>query len=315
MSSPTDLTDDPDTGARAVGEQVSAVTSGHAATRKISIASIAVGSISLHPVRDPLLASAVPFPPQSHFWSRSGLLMAGLFASILGLAFAGVIAITQFPFVGSGSQPAIRAELSVPELVVQSSHGISGEPAPLGLRVQGLAEGAVVLIRGLVPGMELSTGRSVGGDAWQLSAEDLHYAWIAPPEGFVGSADLIAELRLSNDQIADRQAIHLEWMTPVSPAPGEHQLDREKITAAPSISSEVAQPPIDRKGIGMAPSISTEPAQRQVNRKEKRLLKRGKADFGIARRDAKDASRHAPFTDAYAGDSTNAPKGFWDWSR
>jgi hypothetical protein len=23
----------------------------------------------------------------------------------------------------------------------------------------------------------------------------------------------------------------------------------------------------------------------------------------------------APFTDAYAGNTTNAPKGFWDWSR
>jgi hypothetical protein len=81
-------------------------------------------------------------------------------------------------------------------------------------------------------------------NAWQLSADDLHYAWIAPPEGFVGSADLVAELRLSNGQIAGRQAIHLEWMTPISPAPGERQLDREEITAAPPISSEVAQPPV-----------------------------------------------------------------------
>jgi Transposase IS66 family len=63
--------------------------------------------------------------------------------------------------------------------------------------------------------MELSTGSSVGGDTWQLSARDLHYAWIAPPEGFVGSADLIAELRMSNDKIADRKAIHLEWIMPL----------------------------------------------------------------------------------------------------
>jgi hypothetical protein len=78
----------------------------------------------------------------------------------------------------------------------------------------------------LVPGMELSTGGAVSGDTWQLSATDLPYAWIAPPEGFVGSADLVAELRLSNNKIADRRAIHLEWMTPISPAPA---LPRESI--------------------------------------------------------------------------------------
>jgi hypothetical protein len=84
---------------------------------------------------------------------------------------------------------------------------------------------------------------------------------------------------------------------------------------APPISSEVAQPPIDREGIRMAPSIPREPAQRQVSRKEiKKLLNPGKADFGIAHRDVKAATRRAPLTDAYAGDSTNAPKGFWDWS-
>jgi hypothetical protein len=241
--------------------------------------------------------------------------VAGLLACILAFAFAGLIAITQFPFADRGHQLATRADPTTPQLVVQSSHGMSGEPAPLGLEVQGLAEGAVVLIRGLVPGMELSTGSSVSAGTWQLSARDLHYAWIAPPEGFVGSADLIAELRLSNDKIADRKAIHLEWITPISPMSAERQLDREEMTPPPPISSEVAQPLMDNEGARMAPSIPREPAQRQVNRQEiKRLLKRGKADFGIARRDVKAATRPAPLTDAYAGDSRNAPKGFWDWS-
>ena len=159
-----------------------------------------------------------PLAPRSP-WSRSGFVVAGLFASILAFAFAGVIAIAQFPFADRGHQLTIRADPTTPQLVVQSSHGMSGEPAPLGLEVQGSAEGAVVLIKGLVPGMELSTGSSVGGNAWQLSARDLHYAWIAPPEGFAGSADLIAELRLPSNQITDRRAIHFEWVTATSPAP------------------------------------------------------------------------------------------------
>jgi hypothetical protein len=100
----------------------------------------------------------------------------------------------------ASATPAIRTE-AIPHLVVQSSRGISGEPAPLGLALQGRAEGAIVIITGLVPGMELSTGRAVGDKAWQLSATDLRYASIAPSEGFVGSADLIAELRLSNGKM------------------------------------------------------------------------------------------------------------------
>jgi hypothetical protein len=96
--------------------------------------------------------------------------------------------------------------------------------------------------------MELSTGSAVGANAWQLSARDLHYAWIAPPEGFVGSADLTAELRMSNDKIADRKAIHFEWIAPMSPMSTERQLDQKEMTVAPPLSSEVAEPPVDREG-------------------------------------------------------------------
>jgi hypothetical protein len=88
----------------------------------------------------------VRLAPPSHFWTRSGFVLAGLLACILAFALAGVIAIAQFPFADRGHQLAIRADPTTPQLVVQSSHGMSGEPAPLGLEVQGLAEGAVVLI-------------------------------------------------------------------------------------------------------------------------------------------------------------------------
>src|SRR5919197_1984875 len=107
--------------------------------------------------------------------------------------------------------------------------------------------------------------------------------------------------RMSNDKIADRKAIRLEWIMPVSPTSAERRLYLKEITMAPPISSEVAQSLIDRRKIRMAPSTPREPAQRQVNRKEiKKLLKRGKADFGIARRDVKAATQPAPLIDAYA---------------
>jgi hypothetical protein len=159
--------------------------------------------------------------------------------------------------------------------------------------------------------MVLSADRPWGPQIPSMIAKGKLPANVPTDFGYVTDA-----ARMSNDKIADRKAIHFEWITPISPRSAERQLDREKITVAPPISSEVAQPPIDREGIRMAPSIPREPAQRQVSRKEiKKLLKRGKADFGIARRDVKAATRRAPLTDAYAGDSTNAPKGFWDWSQ
>src|SRR6476619_2831665 len=48
--------------------------------------------------------------------------------------------------------------------------------------LRGRANDAIVILRGLVSGMELSAGSAVAGGTWQLSATDLLYAWIAPPK-------------------------------------------------------------------------------------------------------------------------------------
>ena len=111
------------------------------------------------------------------------------------------------------------AERTKPRLIIQPWYGTVGEPAPLGLAVQGLVEEAVVYIEGLLPGMELSAGIPVGTDAWEIPATELDYAWIAPPQGFAGTVKLIAELRLPDNQIADRQAIDVAWQSPISPPP------------------------------------------------------------------------------------------------
>jgi hypothetical protein len=265
----------------------------------------------------------------THVERRSGLIMKVLIGCIVAGTIAAVIAIpSYFFFFETWQQPTgdpievtsqdsmktatrpIQNESESPKLVVEPTLGAPGDPVPIGLALRGRANDAVVILRGLVPGMELSAGSAVIGDTWQLSATDLPYAWIAPPKDFVGSADLIAELRLSNEQIADRQTIHLKWMTPSSSTPAQRELDRNEITAAPPISSEIGHPK-DREAIKMAPS--KERTQRQVNPKEvTRLLKRGKTDFKVAR---PHAGGRAPITDSYAGHGTNPSKGFWDWSR
>jgi hypothetical protein len=198
--------------------------------------------------------------------------VGGLVGVILAVAIAAVwrqLAIDRtVELASSSARPApARAESAIPRLIVQSSRAMSGEPALLGLALQGWAEGAVVIIRGLV-GMELSAGDAVGADAWQVPATDLSDVWISPPESFVGSADLVAELRWADDKIADRQAIHVEWAPPVSPAPAQRQLDREDIAATPPVSSAPAQRQLDREEITAAPPVSSAPAQRQLDREE-----------------------------------------------
>ena len=176
---------------------------------------------------------------------RSGVITKFFIGCIFAAAIATVIAIPPYlsffetwqqptggpieltsPDPVKSATPPMQNESETPKLVLEPLLGSPGEPVPIGLALRGQGNDAVVILRGLVPGMELSTGGAVSGDTWQLSATDLPYAWIAPPEGFVGSADLVAELRLSNDKIADRRAIHLEWMTPASARP---ELDRESI--------------------------------------------------------------------------------------
>src|SRR5262249_58846343 len=51
-------------------------------------------------------------------------------------------------------------------------------------------------------------------------------AWIAPPDRFVGSALLTAELRLTDDSIADRQAIQLAWVPSSPPGFAKNQYNR-----------------------------------------------------------------------------------------
>ncbi len=194
-----------------------------------------------------------------------------------------IIEVASLP-VTSNLVTTITPEGTTAGLIVQSWRGNSDEPAPLGLAVQGPAEHAVVYIKGLMPGMELSSGSRVGSDAWEIPATGLGDAWIAAPPGFVGTAKLVAELRLPDSRIADRQAVYFEWELQNSPAPVQHQL--EERAALQSISPEPIQPQTDRdevvssqepvsargqfdgKGIAVAPSISLAPVQLQRNRGE-----------------------------------------------
>ncbi len=268
---------------------------------------------------------------------RSGLITKVLIGCIIAAAIAAVVAIpSYFSFFETWQQPTgDRIELTspdpvksatppmqttseTPKLVVEPTLGAPGEPMPIGLALRGRANDAVVILRGLVPGMELSSGSAVTGDSWQLSATDLPYAWIAPPKDFVGSADLVAELRLPNAQIADRQTLHVKWARPAAAGPGdEHKheqlIGQKEIDPVSPIAPATVQHPNDWEAITPTPPISAYPSQDHLDRQEgKSARTRGRNNL---HRPSANDSRGAPFGGPQVRDGTQAVKGFWDWSR
>ena len=345
---------------RTIGEatdwvaQVSAAASGLAASHELpNEPRLAGRSISLDPARDrffPEVASAGPSPLQL----RPGLVLVWFTGLLLSVALTAAVVITQLRHADKASHPsfargiergswsgplppailAMRDDLSIPHLIVQSSRLMAGEPAPLGVAVEGRAEDAVVIITGLMPGMKLSTGSAFGGDAWQLPATDLHYARIAPPDDFVGSAAIVVELRSSDDRLIDRQVIQLEWTIAVSTTPAERELNREETAQVQSERQEVnevratspavAESSLDQEHMIEVPATQPVVTQRSFYREEPTVIEPAqqvapkevpKDDFGIVRRFAKDRHGGLPSAPARFGDNPHAPKGFWDWSR
>jgi hypothetical protein len=164
----------------------------------------------------------------------------GLMAVILTGGASAVIAFRQFPVADiwrdltpSWTQldwlaSTMGSQQAIPKLRVESSRGVSGEPVQLALAIEGSAQGTIVTITGLLPGMEISTGSEVAAHKWQLLPEDVPYAFVAPPEKFVGSVGLIAELRLANDNLVDRQPLYLEWAPASAPGLAKNQYNREE---------------------------------------------------------------------------------------
>jgi hypothetical protein len=252
-----------------------AASQGHERLRRSrNDSGLAGGSISVDPARDRFLHSEVP-TPLSTLQIRSGFVLVGFIGILLSVVLTAVVVksrhadkAAQAP-LGRGIEraswpgplpPAIvatRDDLSLPRLIVQSSRVMSRDPAPLRVAVEGASEDTVVIVTGLRSGMELSTGGPAGGDAWELPARDLPYAWIAPPAGFVGSATVVVELRLSHDRVVDRQLIQLEWTTAISTTPTQSELNREEsaqvqpdqqeINEVRATSPEVAQSSVDQE--------------------------------------------------------------------
>jgi hypothetical protein len=253
----------------------------------------AVTSSSLSVRRDDSFYPDIPLA-RSHLQRSSKLAILSRLTITLVLACTALIASGEFTSTGThhritidgmigslsstlspDAMKATAAEPSSPRLIAQPSRGTSGEPTPLGLAVHGPSEQAIIYLTDLVPGMELSAGNPVGSRAWEIPVTELDYAWIAPPQGFVGAVDLVAELRLPDGTTADRQILQLAWLLPMPQAPAARPV--EERSALPTILPETVQVKanteqaitastsrlVKRKKMTTVPSISPAPVQLQ----------------------------------------------------
>jgi hypothetical protein len=141
-----------------------------------------------------------------------------------------------------------------PRLVGGISRAIRGQPAPLGLSLQGHVSEGVVLVRGLSSEMTLSTGSAVAGNAWQLLATDaaLGNAWVMVPKDFIGAVDLVSELHLRDGTLIDRAQLRLEWQSGPSASAGPLELKTpQPPPPAPPPQTSAPQPKLDHEEIAL----------------------------------------------------------------
>ncbi len=258
-------------------EQLGGNTSSSNLSAGSNIASSYISSVS---ARDRLLDPHACLASPSLLERKSSLL--GLIGFIVVVALTVVLTKVNFPLADIWSQRpvdrtyelassapplAVLTEPTTSRLVVEPSQVVSGQPAPLGLALHGLAEDAAVIISGLLPGMSLSTGYAFGADAWRIPATDLPNAWIAPPENYVGAAYLVAELLLSDSKITDRQVIRVEWVPTIS----TEQLGQEEIATARANSiSRTSQGSVSSDTLSKVPDVPVKAFSQENTRKAAR---------------------------------------------
>ena len=190
-------------------------------------------------------------PPPVQLRTRSTLAVVGRLVFVVVIAaIIALFAIEQFPmpsaWKASGnkmielastvSRPApapAATQRMVPHLVAAGGRAAAGEPAPIGVKLEGNAEGAAAMIHGLPSGVTVSMGEAIGASSWRVAVADLSNTWVLPPRDFVGALDLALELRLADDAVADRRVVRLEWVPSAqsaSPAPPQRQSDPDEIT-------------------------------------------------------------------------------------
>ena len=132
---------------------------------------------------------------------------------VLGIVAVAAIAAAAAVFEAPKLLPEEPAYRPAPLLVsVDAVTKTGDDPLSLNLSLLGAADGDWVMITGVAAGSAVSGGRPLGESSWRVDVSHLEDAKVRPPPGFTGHMDLLLELRLADDTIADRRSMRLEWL-------------------------------------------------------------------------------------------------------
>jgi hypothetical protein len=141
------------------------------------------------------------------------LIRSGANAEVLGSAIMALV-------VGGGKQDQLAATTPEPRLLLRDDRGETNEILPVGIEIDGNRAGVGIVLSGLAPDSQLSTGSPLGVSGWRLDADQLEGLQIRPPRDYVGAMNLMVDLRLPGDRVADSKGLRLEWVarTKIQPA-------------------------------------------------------------------------------------------------
>jgi hypothetical protein len=204
------------------------------------------------------------------------LLRSGANAEVLGSAIMALV-------VGGGKQDQVAATTPDPRLLLRDDRGETNEMLPVGIEIDGSRAGAAIVLSGLAPDSRLSAGSALGVSGWRLDADQLEGLQIKPPRDYVGAMNVMVDLRLPDDRLADSKGLRLEWIArppirltaAVAPAASPP-------VAAPLVAAPPATVPQAPPAEAQTAALHLDPAEVAI------LLKRGQdalnnGDFVAAR--------------------------------
>lgn len=124
--------------------------------------------------------------------------------------------------------PAVQSEARL--VLKQGASYAAADSIPLGIRIDGKADGLALEISNLPSGTTITSGRPLGPGVWRILAGDLGNAVIHPPPGFSGTIDLAIELRRIDDTVIARRSLRIEW--PQKPTPILEPIESVGVVAA-----------------------------------------------------------------------------------
>jgi hypothetical protein len=215
------------------------------------------------------------------------LLRSGANAEVIGSAIMALV-------VGGGKQDQLAVATPEARLLLRDDRGNPNEILPVAIEIDGNRAGAGVVLSGLAPDTQLSAGSALGVSGWRLDADQLEGLQIRPPRDYVGVMNVMVDLRLPGDRLADSKGLRLEWVARPQIAPPTAATSAIVTSAAvplaavslPAVSPVVVPPPVRQQvqapAEPQAAALHLDPAEVAI------LLKRGQdslknGDFVAAR--------------------------------